>query len=156
MKRLSSIALFLAVIVVVAAGAAGVGAMFFAKWNAPSRVVAHDWIHLELGLTADQEAALLPIESSYAERRDRLERALREANGALADAILADGRDSEGVHRAIEEIHSRMGDLQKETIGHVFEMRAVLTADQYDRLIALTAAALRDADAGTGEHGDSH
>ncbi len=156
MKRLPSIALFLAVIVLVAAGAAGIGATLFAKWREPSMVTAHDWVHSRLDLTAEQIAALDPIERAYDERRDQLARALQEANGLLADAIEADGRDSEGVHRAIEEIHSRMGDLQKETIGHVFEMRAVLTPDQYDQLIDLTAAALRDVDADTAGHAHSH
>ncbi len=155
MKRVPSIALFLAIIVLVAAGAAGIGATLFAKWREPSRVTAHEWVHTQLDLTAEQAAELVPIERSYDERRDRLAAALQRANGALADAILADAQDSENVSRAIEEIHLRMGDLQKETIGHVFEMKAVLTPDQYDRLIELTAAALRNVDADAGEHAHS-
>ncbi len=157
MKRIPSLILFFGLVVVVAACAAGVCAWVCSQSQRPAPMMsAHDLIHTQLGLTDEQTAALEPIEESYAERRGGLERALDEANGALADAIVADGRDSEGVHRAIEEIHSRMGDLQKETIGHVFAMRAVLTPDQYDQLIALTAEALRGADTDTGEHAHSH
>ena len=48
------------------------------------------------------------------------------------------------VASAIEDVHERMGDLQKATIAHVFEMRTLLTPDQqraFDRHVsdALTA-----------------
>lgn len=36
-----------------------------------------------------------------------------------------------------------MGDLQKATLDHVFEMKSVLTPEQYKMLLALTAEGLR-------------
>ncbi len=155
MKKLFATLLFLAVICVVACAAAWVGSVFFDHRSSSSNGTTHDWIHSQLELTGEQEAALAPVERGYREQRDTLERALHDANVALADAILADGKDSVRVHEAIEEIHSRMGDLQKVTIGHVFSMRGILTPDQYDRLLHLTAEALRRVDEDS-EHGESH
>ena len=39
----------------------------------------------------------------------------------------------------------RRASLQQAVLEHVFDMRPVLTPEQYDRLIQLTAHALRDA-----------
>ncbi|MGC1479364.1 MAG: periplasmic heavy metal sensor [Chthoniobacterales bacterium] len=153
MKKLPSFLLFLAIIVVVAACAAGVCVALYSRWQEPVPENAHDWVHSQLAMTEEQEAALVPIERRYREQRERLEHEMQLANDALADAILADGRESERVHDAIEQIHLHMGDLQKVTIAHVFEMREVLSPEQYDRLLKLTAGALRNIDAAS-EHGD--
>lgn len=155
MKKLFAALLFLAVIGAAACTAAWFGSVLFDRRHHPSQETAHDWVHSQLELTDEQDAALIPIERDYHGRRDGLERALHEANVALAEAILADGRDSDRVHAAIEEIHSRMGDLQKVTISHVFSMRDVLTPEQYDRLLHLTAEALRGVN-GDSDHVDSH
>jgi len=155
MKKLPSFFLFLAIVSVVAACAAGVGVAIYAKWRPPVLTTAHDWGHSDLGITAEQEKELVPIEQRYHARRNQLEHRMQEANAKLAEAILADGCDSERVHRAIEQIHKDMGDIQKVTIGHVFEMQAVLSPEQYERLLKLTADALRNIDAAS-EHGGHH
>lgn len=155
MKKLTSFFLFLAIVSVVAAGGAGIGVAICAKWCAPVPTTAHDWIHPELAITAEQEKELAPIEHRYHTRRGELEHRMQDANAELAEAILADGRDSERVHQAIEQIHKDMGDLQKVTIGHVFEMREVLSPEQYEKLLKLTADALRNVDAAS-EHGEHH
>ena len=36
------------------------------------------------------------------------------------------------------------GDLQQAVLDHVFDMRTVLTPEQYERLVQLTAKALHD------------
>ena len=46
---------------------------------------------------------------------------------------------------AIDEVHARMGDLQKATVRHVFDMREILDPDQqlqFDRKVS--AALTRD------------
>lgn len=155
MKKLPSFLLLLAIVGIVAACAAAMGVTLYAKLCPTIRLISHDWVHSELGITAEQEKELAPIEQRYRTERERLERRMQAANVELADAILADGRDSERVHQAIEQIHKDMGDVQKVTIGHVFEMRAVLSPEQYDRLLKLTADALRNIDAAS-EHGAHH
>ena len=110
-----------------------------------SPLQGHYWIHRELGLNAKQESDLEPIEAKFAGRRDELFASIREANRELAEALLADKGDSERVRDAVQKIHHAQGELQQAVLEHVFDMRPVLTPEQYDRLIQLTARALRDA-----------
>ncbi len=148
MKRLSSALILLAVVILAAACAACFSIAVHTKWHMPASQSAHDWIHIQLNLTADQELALVPVEERYRSEKDNLEQQLVLANRELAGAILADGRDSERVHLAIEKIHIHMGALQKLTIGHVFEMREVLAPEQYRKLLNFTANALYNLDSG--------
>ncbi len=106
----------------------------------------HDWIHTQLGLTADQEKALEPIEKRYHERSRELQEQMRIGNLELAKAIVSDRSDSPRVRDAIAKIHTAMGDLQNAAIDHVFEMRSVLTPEQYDKLLHFTADALGNLD----------
>jgi len=142
MKKLQSVLFLLLVVFVVACVASCLAIVLSNKWQKPVSQNAHDWIHSQLALTTEQEKALEPIEKRYRDRRRELEQRLLLANRELAEAILADGRDSTRVHDAIEKIHADMGELQKVTIGHVFEMRNVLTPEQYRKLLNLTANAL--------------
>jgi len=103
----------------------------------------HEWIHKELGATNEQERTLEPIENAFEQRKAVLSQRIREANGELADVILTDQQDSARVNAAIEKIHAAQGQLQMETIAHVFAMKAVLTPTQFEKLLQLTAAALR-------------
>jgi nickel and cobalt resistance protein CnrR len=105
----------------------------------------HYWIHNELGLSPKQESDLEPIEAKFARRRDELFASIREANRQLAEALLADKSDLGRVKDAVQKIHRSQGELQQAVLAHVFDMRPVLTSEQYDRLIQLTAHALRDA-----------
>jgi Spy/CpxP family protein refolding chaperone len=105
----------------------------------------HYWIHNQLSLSDKQERELEPIEAKFAQRRDKLVASIREANQELAEALLADKGDSERVKAAVQKIHRAQGELQQAVLEHVFDMRPVLTPEQYDRLIQLTAHALRDA-----------
>ncbi|MBN8707994.1 MAG: hypothetical protein BGO12_12985 [Verrucomicrobia bacterium 61-8] len=142
MKKFQSVLLLLLAVFVVACVASCLAILITNKWQKPTAQNAHDWIHSQLAITAEQEKALEPIEKRYRDKRRDLEQRLLLANRELAEAILADGRDSTRVHDAIETIHADMGELQKVTIGHVFEMREVLTPEQYKKLLNLTANAL--------------
>ncbi len=131
----------IALTVVLAALASGGGAWLAAGWvmkqhETPS---VHDIVHRRLKLTAEQDARLDVIEARFAVRREALEAELRAANRELAAAIAASQGDSPEVRAAVDHFHDAMGALQKATIAHVFEMRAVLTPDQarvFDREIA--------------------
>jgi len=90
----------------------------------------HDLVHHDLNLSKDQTVNLEVIEDRFANHKSELEARLRRANRALAEAISADKTNSPRVQAAIEAFHQAMGELQKLTIEHVFEMRELLTEEQ--------------------------
>jgi len=106
----------------------------------------HVLLHRELKLSADQEKKIHLIEARFAARRDALELEMRAANIRLAQAIDAEHGYGPQVTQAIDETHEVMGDLQKETLQHLFAMRGVLDREQaamFDKRVvkALTADA---------------
>ena len=106
----------------------------------------HALLHRELKLSADQEKKIHLIEARFAARRDALELEMRAANIRLAQAIDAEHGYGPQVTEAIDETHKVMGDLQKETLQHLFAMRGVLDREQaamFDKRVvkALTADA---------------
>ena len=122
----------LALTALLAAMASGVGTWASTAWVMKQRETPslHHIVHEELNLSAAQEARLESIETRFATRRTSLEAEVRTANRELADAIAASEGDSPQVQAAVDHFHVAMGDLQKATIAHVFEMRAVLTPAQ--------------------------
>jgi len=150
MKKNPSILVLLLVVSVVAAIASCLSIMLYNKMKGVPHPNGHVWIHTQLGLTLEQKKALEAIEKIYQAKRQALEQQMVLANRELAEAILADGKDSERVHAAIGRIHERMGELQKVTISHVFEMREVLSPGQYRKLLDHTANALYNLDS---QHG---
>lgn len=98
----------------------------------------HELVHHELGLSADQERRLDVMEARFAVRRKAHEADMRAANAQLAAAIQVRHEFSPEVQAAVERFHHAMGELQKDTIVHVLEMRTVLTPEQavkFDRLV---------------------
>lgn len=111
-----------------------------------SETELHTLLHREAKLSAEQKARLRPIEARFAARREALELEMRAANIRLAQAIEAEHGYGPRVTAAIDDTHDIMGALQKETLQHLFAMRAVLDADQtamFDKTVvkALTADA---------------
>lgn len=123
-----------------AALASGAATWATAAWvmrerEAPS---LHSIVHDELDLNADQERRLEAMEARFAGRRQALEAEVRAANRELAAAIAASDGDTPQVQAAVDHFHEAMGDLQKATIAHVFEMRSVMTpaqAEVFDRRV---------------------
>ena len=107
----------------------------------------HSIVHEKLDLSAEQNRRLDVIEARFATRRPALEAEVRAANRELAAAIAASAGDTPQVQAAVDHFHTAMGDLQKATIAHVFEMRSVLTPAQAEVFDAAVVDALR-ADAG--------
>lgn len=106
---------------------------------------AHDWLHKELRVTEAQREQLKPIEMRYAEREQVLRERMRAANRHLAAAIAKGKGYSPEVAAAVEQVHQHMGELQKASLEHLFEMRTVLTPEQGDRLMALARKGLEEA-----------
>lgn len=131
----------IALTVVLAALASTGGAWLSAGWmmkrhETPS---LHEIVHRKLALSPQQKATLDALEAGFDVRREALEGDVRAANRELAQAIAASQGDSPEVRAAVDHFHDAMGALQKATIAHVFEMRAVLTPEQarvFDREIA--------------------
>jgi len=106
----------------------------------------HTLLHDQLDLTPAQDAKIDRIEADFAGRRRALELEMRASNVRLAEAIKAERGYGPRVTEAIDHTHEVMGTLQKETLVHLFAMRAVLNRDQaemFDESVvkALTADA---------------
>lgn len=95
-----------------------------------SETELHALLHGELNLSADQKAKIDRIETQFAKRRDALEMEMRASNIRLAGAIEAEHGYGPRVTAAIDQTHMVMGELQKETLKHLFAMRSVLDRDQ--------------------------
>jgi Spy/CpxP family protein refolding chaperone len=104
----------------------------------------HEWIHKKLNMTPEQERRSLTSERRYEETKRHLEEVIRLANSELAERILKDKSYSPSVEKSVAEIHSAVGQLQKATLEHIFELKEVLDAEQYGRLIELTAQGLSE------------
>ncbi len=139
----------IAVTVLLALIAAGIGAWIGAHYAVRQHNSGHSlhaMVHEGLKLTSAQEERLAVIERNYALKREALEGEIRAANRQLALAIQDNQQDSPTVQAAVDRLHVAMGALQKATVTHVFEMRAVLTPEQAKRFDSEVAAALTDED----------
>lgn len=122
--------------VVLAALAGAAGAAVSARYAAgrpESTPSMHDVLHHELDLSPDQDRRLEAVEDRFAARRAALTQEMQSANSELARAIRNSDRYGPEVQSAVEHFHSSMGDLQKETVLHMFEMRSLLTPEQAAR-----------------------
>ncbi|HEX8056468.1 MAG TPA: periplasmic heavy metal sensor [Novosphingobium sp.] len=135
----------LLVIALIAFLAAIAGAFLGRAFIAPQVAVEselHALLHHDLGLDKSQEARMEAIERSFATRKAALERELRADNVRLAKAIEAEHGYGPAVSAAVDHSHSAMGQLQKETLEHIFAMRSVLRPDQAAKFDAAVVKAL--------------
>ena len=122
----------------VAAAIGVVAGRTFAPPLRPAETELHALLHRELDLTKEQHRKLDEIERRFAVRRAELEAKMRADNARLAAAISAEKGYGPRVTAAIDHSHVLMGELQKATLEHVFEMRSVLTPGQaatFDRTV---------------------
>ncbi len=130
-----------AILAALASGAATwVSAAWVMRESQPPSL--HSVVHDKLDLSAEQDRRLDAIEARFAARRPALEAEVRAANRELAAAIAASEGNTPQVQAAIDHFHVAMGDLQKATITHVFEMRSVLTPAQAEVFDAAVVDAL--------------
>lgn len=111
-----------------------------------SESALHALLHQQITLSPKQQAQVDAIEARFKVRRETSEAAMRAANAQLAEAIQREHGYGPEVANAINHSHDVMGELQKETLEHLFAMRAVLTPEQamaFDATVtkALTASA---------------
>lgn len=136
--------LILSVVLAVIAGAIGAAcAVHWLSHREPTSSL-HQLVHDDLGLTAGQMSRIDAIESRFRTRRLALEQEMQAANRQLATAIEADKSYGPETQAAINRFHGAMGELQKQTILHVFEMRSVLTPEQQVRFDQTVTASLTE------------
>lgn len=97
-----------------------------------------------MNLDADQERRLHELEEAFAVRRRALEAEMRAENATLAEAIAAEHGNGPRVAAAVDASHRTMGQLQKETLVHIFAMRALLRPDQAAKFDAAVTKALTE------------
>ena len=134
------------VLAVLAAGGGASACAYYVISHQTAGPSLHDMVHRDLKLTPEQSRKLDAIEENYALERKGLEADIRAANRELAAAIREGHKDSPQVEAAIDHLHMAMGALQKATIAHVFDMRAVLTPQQAKTFDAEVIAALTEED----------
>jgi Spy/CpxP family protein refolding chaperone len=105
----------------------------------------HAMIHDKLDLDAQQRQAMKALGADYARRKAALEQRMRADNRTLAAAIGAEHGDGPRVRAAVDATHHTMGALQKETLRHMFAMRALLRPDQAAKFDAAVQKALTEA-----------
>jgi Spy/CpxP family protein refolding chaperone len=147
MKKPVQLAVMLIIVALVAAAACYVTVRVFGPFHS-SAVSGHEWVHKQLNLTPAEQKSLEPIETKFAERKRNLMDEIRSASKELAEAIKQDQADSPRVSAAVEKIHHAQGELQEATLEHVFEMKGVLTPEQYQKLLKLTANELNQVNGG--------
>ncbi|MBA3897963.1 MAG: periplasmic heavy metal sensor [Sphingomonadaceae bacterium] len=98
----------------------------------------HQLLHHQLNLDAGQQAKINILEQRFAVRRQALELEMRADNARLADAIETEHGNGPRVAEAVDASHRAMGELQKETLAHIFAMRQILRPEQtaaFDRAV---------------------
>lgn len=104
----------------------------------PAGTQLHRLLRDKLDLSEAQHAQIGALEQRFAVRKQTLEFELRADNAKLASAIETEHGYGPQVSATIDHSHMVMGQLQKETLEHVFAMRALLNpaqAAQFDRVV---------------------
>ena len=90
----------------------------------------YQMVHHDMTLSADQKRKIDEIEDRYAHRRNALRAQIGSANAELGEALANEMALGTAASRALEHLQQSMGDLQRETILYVLQVRAVLTPPQ--------------------------
>jgi hypothetical protein len=129
-------------LVAVIAFAAAIGGVFagraFVGQPRQAENELHGLLHDQLKLSVEQHAGIDALEKKFAIRKQALELEMRADNAKLAGAIEAEHGYGAQVSATIDHSHLVMGELQKETLEHIFAMRQVLKPDQavqFDRAV---------------------
>ncbi|RLC97736.1 MAG: heavy metal resistance protein [Chloroflexi bacterium] len=102
----------------------------------------HEWLHEELSLAEEQSASLTRLEEQFATEEAEVRTAYNAANRHLATVIREEGAFTPRVVTAVENVHRQMGELQKLSIAHLFEMTTMLTPEQNEKLMRYAEKAL--------------
>ena len=138
-----TVILFFSVVIGVAAISA-LATRYFMAAPQQTHDSKREWLHEQLNLTEKQHEALEQIEVRFASEETRLRDAFNAANRNLATAIHEEGASTPRVEAAIENVHHQMGELQKLSVAHLFEMTTVLEPEQKEKLMHYAEIALTE------------
>ncbi|MCU0883341.1 MAG: periplasmic heavy metal sensor [Beijerinckiaceae bacterium] len=141
MSNVGRLAIVAAVAFIAAVGGVFAGRALVTRL-APPETELHAILHERLELDAAQRVQIGALEQQFAARKQALEQELRADNARLARAITAEHGYGPGVQAAVDRSHQAMGELQKETLQHVFRVRSVLRPEQARRFDAAAVKAL--------------
>ena len=110
----------------------------------PPQRSTYEVLNDELNLTAAQKADVMKIEKDFVAKEAVLRADLDAANRALAQTIAAEAAYTPKVAAAVEHVHMCMGELQKASIAHIYELGDRLDAKQREKLMRCVAVALGD------------
>lgn len=98
----------------------------------------HRWMHEQLDLRASQDEALHSLESEFEETRENLQEKIRQSGHELAAAVRQGDPESPALARALENLNTAQGALQKATLEHFFAMEKELDPEQAEKLLQWT------------------
>lgn len=90
----------------------------------------HPMLHKMLNLTDEQLKKLVPVEKKFMDQKAFYENEIRRASMELGDVMNKEKAYTAEVQVTVEKVHAAMGGLQKATIVHFFDMRAILDEEQ--------------------------
>lgn len=135
------IILIAAIVFLAALGGVFAGRLLVAPPPPPENEL-HALLHNGLDLDSAQHAKLEALEKQFAIRKQALELEMRADNARLAAAIESEHGYGTEVSIAVDQSHIVMGQLQKETLEHIFAMRTLLRPGQVTKFDAAVVKAL--------------
>ncbi|MGH8207269.1 MAG: Spy/CpxP family protein refolding chaperone [Steroidobacteraceae bacterium] len=83
-----------------------------------------------VGLTSEQKQKINAIDQRYAHTRTQLRVRIAASNVELGDALSDEMGFGPGVEKSIDDLKTQVGELQRQTVLYVLNLRAVLTPPQ--------------------------
>lgn len=102
----------------------------------------YELLNEQLGLSESQKASVSRIEQTFEKLEAGLQGKLDDANRQLAKTISEENAYTPKVAAAVEHVHMCMGELQKASIAHLFELRGQLDKPQQEKLMLCVEQAL--------------
>jgi hypothetical protein len=102
-----------------------------ARPTPPLRAAVDELTHRGLvGLTAEQKQRIDDIQARYVHTRTELRARIAAANVELANALAEEMSFGPLAQQSIQHLQDNVGELQKQTVLYVLELRSVLTPQQ--------------------------
>ncbi|MBB3105082.1 hypothetical protein FHR87_003516 [Azomonas macrocytogenes] len=98
----------------------------------------HEMLHEAVPLDAQEQKILDAQERAFIQRRSMIEMHMQTANRQLSEAITNHPGWTPAVEAAMQHVEQAAADLQRETLVHIFEMRAGLKPEHraaYDHVL---------------------
>lgn len=112
------------------------------QWRQHDGPQGHAWLQKELGLTAEQTAAIDKFLPQYHSQRQQLQAEFDQRTAELAQILAGSSTYTDEVTHAVHRIHIVHGQLQELAIRHYFDMLSVLPPEQQNSLRNLAGEAL--------------